>query len=211
MIKLDLKEELKKKPSNIKGDIKKNTDHYISFPNKSILLTKRDNPIEKVWHNQGFWQKTNKYRYFISLSIFTWIKILIGGKKPTRTSGENLRRSRCAGKFPFPDSKAEKSREEKKKEKSFEILYRGGRIEKKNRREKNARLLDQLFIICKIWEQRKSVKKKKERKERRKWSLWENEAMGKRGGEERRRNRRNGPNWRGSVTKKVCRASKTST
>lgn len=104
-------------------------DHYISFPNKSILLTKRDNPIEKVWHNQGFWQKTNKYRYFISFSIFTWIKILIGGKKPTRTSGENLRRSRCAGKFPFPDSKAEKSREEKRRKNplKFYIAEEGSR------------------------------------------------------------------------------------
>lgn len=56
MIKLDLKEEFKKKRNKTKGDNKKKKhgSHYISLPNKSILLTKRDNPIGRAVTRPGF-------------------------------------------------------------------------------------------------------------------------------------------------------------
>lgn len=57
LIKLDLKEEFKNKPSKIKRNKKKHRSHYISFPNKSILLTKRDNPIEETVTQPGFLAK----------------------------------------------------------------------------------------------------------------------------------------------------------
>lgn len=158
-------------------------DHYISFPNKSILLTKRDNPIEKVWHNQGFWQKTNKYRYFISLSIFTWIKILIGGKNQRELRGRTCEEADVQGNFL---SLIQKQRNRGKKSEGkilWNSISRRKDREEESEREKRSAIGPTFYYLRDLRAEKECKEKKGEKGEKEVITLreWSDGEKGRRG------------------------------